>query len=108
MWNKKTRRFFKPTYFDNVNKNLDRRWDAKEGKFRYNTQDPLFFDYDKIYLNGGILPYIEKVKGAGNNDLPLPKRAYIIYHMAKQNVYDPEFFITMETGIQVHMEMDET
>ena len=25
-------------------------------------------------------------------DVPVNKRAYILYHMAKQNIYDPEFF----------------
>lgn len=27
MWNKKTKKFFKPTYFDNTNYYLDKRWD---------------------------------------------------------------------------------
>ena len=33
MWTKKTRRYFKPTYFDNVNYNNERRWDDKESHF---------------------------------------------------------------------------
>jgi hypothetical protein len=91
MWNAKTRHHFKPTYFDNVNNNNERRWDVKQKRFRYYSQDPLFFDYDKFYINGGIKVFIDKVK-AGGKDVPVNKRAYILYHMAKQNIYDPEFF----------------
>lgn len=98
MWNKKTRKHFKPTYFDNANYNLERRWDAKERNFMYRSQDPLFFDYDKLYLNGGITPYIEKVRAMGR-EIPVNKRAYILYHMAKQKVYDPTFFELMEEGL---------
>jgi len=83
MWNKKTRRFFKPTYFDDVNYNKERRWDAKQKDWRYNSQDPLFFDYDKIYINGGIMSFVDKIKGGGKSDMSLPKRAYVLYHMAK-------------------------
>ena len=82
-WNKKTRRHFKPTYFDNVNYEQDRRWDAKQRRFRYVTQDPLFFDYERLYINGGIQPYLDRVRALGRTDIPLNKRAYILYHIAK-------------------------
>ena len=48
-----------------------------------NTQDPLYFDYERMYINGGIGPYIEKVRALGGADIPINKRAYILYHMAK-------------------------
>jgi len=75
-------------------------WAAKEKKFRYRTQDPLFLDYDKEYLNQGIYPYIEKAKSVGRG-VPINKRAWLIYHMAKNNVYDPEFIQTLEGGLQL-------
>jgi hypothetical protein len=34
-------------------------------------------------LNGGIQPYIDKIKETGKNNIPVNKRAYILYHMAK-------------------------
>jgi hypothetical protein len=37
----------------------------KKSKFRYHTQNPLFFDYEKLYINGGIQPYIDKVRELG-------------------------------------------
>jgi hypothetical protein len=61
---------------------LERRWDAKQGNWRYRTQDPLFFDYEKLYLNGGIQPFVDKVRAMGR-EIPVNKRAYIMYHMAK-------------------------
>jgi len=32
-------------------------------------------------------------------EIPVNKRAYILYHMAKQKVYDPSFFVEMEEGL---------
>ena len=75
-------------------------WAAKEKRYRYKTQDPLFMDYDKLYLNQGVYPYIEKAKAVGRG-IPINKRAYILYHMAKQNVYDPDFVIHMEQGLLI-------
>ena len=82
-WNRKTRQYFKPTYFDTVNYHGDKRWGAKQRKPRYVTQDPLFFDYERLYLNGGIQPYVDRVRSLGRPDIPVNKRAYILYHMAK-------------------------
>ncbi len=39
----------RPHYFDNV-----KRQPQTKGTIKYKTQDPLFFDYDHKYLNGGI------------------------------------------------------
>lgn len=104
MWAKKSKVLFKPKYFDNVNAKLDRRWDYKKRKFRAVTQDPLFFDYDQLYLNGGITPYLEKVRSGNKVEMPLNKRAYLMYHVAKQKINDPDFFIFMEKGLQVYIE----
>ena len=41
--------YFKPRYYDNV-----RRQPQSQGKVKYNTQDPLFFDYRHAEVNGGI------------------------------------------------------
>lgn len=41
--------YFKPRYYDNV-----RRQPQSQGKVKYNTQDPLFFDYRHSEVNGGI------------------------------------------------------
>lgn len=105
MWNKKTRHYFKPKYYDNPGYYGERRWDQTKN-ISYNTQNPLFFDYDKLYLNGGIQPYIDKIKETGKNNIPVNKRAYILYHMAKQGVYDPEFFKLMEGGLMLEQTDD--
>jgi hypothetical protein len=62
------------------------------------TQDPLWFDYEKIYLNGGIKHYVNRIKQK-DVDVPINKRAYVLYHMAKQGLHDPQFFIMMERGM---------
>ena len=99
-WVWKTRQYFKPTWFDNVNHNHERRWDSKQKRFMQYTQDPLWFDYDRIYLNGGILPYLEQVRyNQRGGNIPVLKRAYILYHMAIQKIHDPEFFMLMEDGL---------
>lgn len=52
-----------------------------------------------MYINGGIQPFIDRVRALGGADIPLNKRAYMLYHMAKQDVYDPEFYAMMEKGL---------
>ena len=32
----------------------------------------------------------------------------MLYHMAKQNIYDPEFFTLMEKGLKLHQQADLT
>jgi hypothetical protein len=50
-WLPKYAAVYKSTYFDDVN----RRWDyLKLNHDKYRTQDPLFFDHDLSYVNGGI------------------------------------------------------
>jgi len=47
----KHRDIYKPSYYDNV----IRRWDyLKTNNRRVRTQDPLFFDHEMSYVNGGI------------------------------------------------------
>lgn len=48
-YQKKNDDYFKPRYFDNP-----RRQPQSQGKVKYNTQDPLFFDYRHTEVNGGI------------------------------------------------------
>ena len=62
--------------------------------------DPLFFDYERITLNGGIRPYMDQMRGKNATEVPINKRAYIMYHMVKQKIYDPEFFTILESGLQ--------
>jgi hypothetical protein len=81
MWYHKTKHYFKPKFHLNPNYYNERRWDHKKSKFRYHSQNPLYFDYEKLYLNSGIQPYIDKVKELGRQDIPMNKRAYMIYHM---------------------------
>ena len=102
MWNKKTRHYFKPEYFDNTNYKCKRSWNVKRRQFRYNTQNPLFFDYDMIYLNGGIQPFIDRLKSSGRTDIPINKRAYVLYHMGKQHKYDPELVENLEINLALH------
>lgn len=48
-YQKKNDDVFKPRYYDNV-----RRQPQSQGKVKFNTQDPLFFDYRHQEINGGI------------------------------------------------------
>ena len=34
-------------------------------------------------------------------DVPASKRAYVMYHIAKQKIYDPDFFKLCEDGLVV-------
>ena len=45
----KYKRYFKPQYYDNP-----QRQPQSIGKVKYNTQDPLYFDYRHEHINGGI------------------------------------------------------
>lgn len=55
-----------------------------------------------IYLNGGIQPYMDKLKNSGRSDIPINKRAWVLYHMGKQQKYDPELIEKMEMGLALH------
>lgn len=57
----KYRDHYRPSYFDSFN---NRRWDSIEKTTirNYRTQDPLHFDHDKTYINGGIQLYIDYFK----------------------------------------------
>ena len=48
-YQKKNDKYFKPQYFDNV-----QRQPQSKGRVKYNTQDPLYFDYRHQHINGGI------------------------------------------------------
>ena len=45
----KNKKYFKPSYYDNP-----QRQPQSIGKIKYNTQDPLYFNYRHEYINGGI------------------------------------------------------
>jgi len=63
MWLPKHRDIYKPSYYDNV----IRRWDyLKTNNRRVRTQDPLFFDHDMTYVNGGIQLLITQTHGRAN------------------------------------------
>jgi hypothetical protein len=59
----------------------------------------LHFDYERININGGIIPYVEQALAANVQDVPVIKRIYIMYHMAKQEIHNPHFFTKMEDGL---------
>jgi hypothetical protein len=42
---------------------------------------------------------MDKLKTSGRTDIPMNKRAYVLYHMAKQEKYDPELVGNLEMGI---------
>lgn len=93
IWNRRTKYYFKPDYYDNLNYDRKRRNDVTRRRHRVNTQDPLFFDYDRMYLNEGIQPFMDKLKNSGQTDIPVNKRAYVLYHMGKQQKHDPELVL---------------
>jgi hypothetical protein len=45
----KYKKYFKPSYYDNP-----QRLPQSIGRVKYNTQDPLYFNYRHDYINGGI------------------------------------------------------
>ena len=47
---------------------------------------------------------MDKVRALGQPDVPLNKRAYILYHMAKQGIYDPDFYSLMESGLALKVQ----
>lgn len=102
VWNRKTKWHFKPDYYDNINFNRKKRWDVTRRKHRLNTQDPLFFDYDHEYLNRGIQPYIDRLKSSGQTDIPVNKRAYLLYHMGKAHAHEPELVLQLETNLSLY------
>lgn len=106
MWNKKTREHFKPSYYDETNYQRKRRWNTTKKNHKYETQNPLFFDYDRLYLNRGIQPFMDKLKVSGRTDVPVNKRAYVLYHMAKQRKYDPELVAQLEQGLSLHRDVN--
>lgn len=83
--------YFKPRYFDNP-----RRQPQSIGKTKYNTQDPLYFDYKGQSINGGIQVYVDHVKDKGSYRLPLRNTGYLLYHVAKSEIYDPDLFANFE------------
>ena len=91
----------KPRYYDNVNFEHERRWDYKKKCHKFNTQDPLHLDYRLAYITGGIQPYVERLRHMGFPEIPVPKRAYVIYHMAKSGVYDPEALTGLEKNLSL-------
>jgi len=96
-WCKKTRHLFKPKYFDDINYDNDRRWDTKKRRFRYRTQDPLFFDYEMKYLSGDISNFYRFIQPSVA--VPLHKRAYLLYHMGRQGVYDEKVVEKLEENL---------
>lgn len=88
----KNDKYFKPQYFDNV-----QRQPQSLGKVKYNTQDPLHFDYRSQHVNGGIPVLLENIKDKGTYRLPLRNTGFLLYHVAKNDIYDPELFTKLES-----------
>lgn len=55
----------------------------------YKTQDPLYYEYHKDELHGGIPELCRKIIEKRNFLLPLRSMGYILYHMAKSHTYEP-------------------
>lgn len=87
----KNYQYFRPTYFDNV-----RRTPDTLGKLKYNTQDPLFFDYANEHVNGGIPTLLQNIKDKATYKLPLRNLGFILYHIGKNDIYDPSLFVKFE------------
>lgn len=81
----------RPRYYDNV-----RRSHGPLGKAKFRTQDPLFFDYDHKHINGGIERVVEHIKDREAYKMPLRAQAYVLYHVAKNELYEPELFLNYE------------
>lgn len=66
------------------------------GNIKYNTQDPLFFDYANASVNGGIPVILQNIKDKGTYKLPLRNLGFVLYHIAKNDIYDPDLFQKFE------------
>jgi len=95
-WVPKYRDHYRPTYFDSFN---NRRWDSIEKTTirNYKTQDPLHFDHDRAYINGGVevlLQHLhEKEEAEGFN---LKTIAHLLYNMEKADIYDQSIYTKLE------------
>lgn len=49
IYQRKYDEYLRPSFFDNPKRRPD-----MQGRIKYNTQDPLFFDYKHEQINGGI------------------------------------------------------
>lgn len=63
----------------------------------YRTQDPLHFDHDKTYINGGIQLYIDYFKEKQEAETyALKTISHLLYNMEVANIYDPEMYTLFE------------
>lgn len=92
----KYRDHFRPTFFNSYN---DRRWDSIEKTTirNYKSQDPLHFDHDKVYLNGGVSLILDHLKYKEDAEgFKLKTIAHLLYNMEKAEIYDPEVYARFE------------
>ena len=50
------------------------------------------------------MPFVERLKSSGRTDIPLNKRAYVLFHMGKQKVYEPDLMKNLEMNLSLNAE----
>jgi hypothetical protein len=101
-WVPKYRDHYRPTYYDSFN---NRRWDSIEKTTirNYKTQDPLHFDHDKAYINGGVSLLLEHFKEKQDAEgFNLKTMAHLLYNMEKADIYEPSVFERFETFLKAN------
>lgn len=75
---------------------MQRRPDTR-GERKYLTQDPLYLDYRVEHISGGIDTFVEHLKERNNYKIPLRNSAYLLYHIARKDLYDPDLVMKLES-----------
>lgn len=52
------------------------------------------------HVNGGIEVFIEHIKDRNAYNLPLRNQAFLFYHIAKSEIYDPDLFLSFENQVK--------
>lgn len=97
-WLPKYRDLYKPNWFDNINN----RWDSriKDSSHTFKTQDPLFFDHGKEYINGGMQLQVDYIHDKATY-ISYPKDvAHLLYNTYKAGIYDPVLFEKYEANLR--------
>lgn len=90
-----------PEYFDVVRRTEYQKRKRDTRKLRFNTQDPLHFDYNMEPVTGGFERLLQHVKKDYNHQdgMAIYRIIYISYHMVKSGLMDSEFFELLESQI---------
>ncbi len=100
----KYNKYFKlwhPRYFD-VDRRTEYQKNVRDHKvLRFHSQDPLHFDYNMSHISGDFKLLLDSIKKdrTPTTTYSIYRVIYLMYHMAKNEIYDNEFFDELESQI---------